>query len=138
MLHTTALVMFESNDSPAVLSDPANREWVAVVAAVSGESFEILTRRYYMALYHFRRQQRRSPLPGRTEVSAKGRKGALQGMLDLLTARRASPDAEREGGKSTFVNARPDQTDKSMPEALRDFTKAPAPLHCTFVVTAAS
>lgn len=133
MLNATALVLFESIDSPAVLADPANRDWVAVVNAVIGEAFEVLVRRYYMALHHFRRHPRRPALPGRTEVKAPSKKEACHAMLNLLIARRAKQKEEtaNRGELGTFVEARPDTTDESLPEALRDFSKLPAPLYST-------
>ena len=45
MLHSAAQVLFESTDSPAVLNDPTNVDWLSVVHAVDGQSYELLARR---------------------------------------------------------------------------------------------
>ncbi len=129
MLHDTASVLFESTDAPAVLTDPANQDWLAVVRAIAGERYELLERRYYTALYHFRRQRSRSTLPGCTQVSAQSKAQALQGMLDVLDARKASRKEQDGADKvDVFVEARPDSQDESLPEALRDFSKPPPSL----------
>ncbi len=49
MLHSAAQVLFESTDSLAVLNDPINVDWLSVVHAVDGQSYELLARRYYIA-----------------------------------------------------------------------------------------
>ena len=129
MLHSTAPVLFESTDAVEVQRDPANEVWLAVVAAVCGALFDVLARRYYAALYHFRQRRHRAQLQNRTEVVASSRQQALEGMLEELTARKAS--RERESGtaeSNTFVEAGPDREDESLPEALRDFSKPPPPL----------
>lgn len=126
MLNPTALVLFESTDAPAVLNDPANEDWLAVVKAIEGERHEVLARRYYLALYHFRQQPRRPGLTGRTEIPAPNKKQALQGMLGVLTERRASNKDQGGAPRSdTFVDVRPDSEDSSLPESLRDWSKPP-------------
>ena len=65
MLHGTALVLFESMDAAAVLGDPANEDWLAVVSYVGGRMYELVERRYYVALHHFRSRSHRAALPGR-------------------------------------------------------------------------
>jgi len=129
MFHSTAPVLFESTDAVEVLRDPANEEWLAVVAAVCGELFDELARRYYMALSHFRQQSERAQLRNRTEVSAPSKQQALEGMLEALTARKANREGKAGAeGSDTFVEVVPDPEDKSLPEALRDFSKPPPPL----------
>ena len=130
MLSDTALALFESTDSPAVLSDPANQDWLTVVGAVSGERYEVLARRYYLALYHFRSQQRRPVLPGSPQVAAQGKQQALQGMLDVLEERRANnKKGVGESMDDVFIDTSPDSADATLPESLRDFSKAPPCLH---------
>lgn len=129
MLNSTAAVLFESTDAPAVLNDPANEDWVAVVRAVGGARYELLSRRYYTALYDLRRQRHRAALPGRTQVTAPSRQDALQGMLAVLTERKVSKKEEDGADKvGIFVEAHPDSQDKRLPEALKDFSKSPASL----------
>jgi len=128
MLNATALALFESTDSPAVLSDPANQDWLAVVGAVSGERYETLARRYYLALYHFRKHQHRPALPGTLHIAAEGKQQALQGMLDVLEERKANSKRAADSAADVFIDATPDKTDASLPEALRDFSKTPPTL----------
>lgn len=104
MLNSTALVLFESTDAPAVLNDPANEDWIAVVKAIDGAQHAVLARRYYEALYHFRQQRSRPALPGRTEVTAPSKAKAMQGMLKVMTERRASKKKE-SGAHKTSVAA---------------------------------
>ena len=128
-MSVVAPVLFESSDTPAVLTDPANADWVAVVDAVRGERYEVLARRYYVALYHFRTQRLRPQLPGRSQIVAPGEQRALQGMLALLEERKANrTQVDRETPAAVFIHARPDSTDESLPEVLRDFSKAPPPV----------
>ncbi len=132
MLHATALALFESTDSPAVLSDPANQDWLTLVGAVSGERYETLARRYYLALYHFRRHAHRPRLPGTLEITAQGKQKALQGMLDVLEERKANSKRGAVSAADVFIDATPDKTDATLPEALRDFSKAPPTLQQIF------
>jgi hypothetical protein len=125
MLNSNALVLFESTDSPTVLSDPANQDWLAVVGAVSGERYETLARRYYLALYHFRKQHRRPVLPGTPHIAAEGKQQALQGMLEFIEERKTS---NADTAADVFIDVTPEQTDVSLPEALRDFSKTPSSL----------
>ncbi len=128
MLHTNALVLFESTDSPTVLSDPANQDWLAVVTAVVGERYETLAKRYYLALYHLRKHQHRPGLPGTPHIAAKGKQQALQGMLELMEERRARNRRAAGTAANVFIDATPDPTDESLPQALRDFSKTPPSL----------
>lgn len=73
MLHNTSVVLFESTDAEAVLSDPVNEDWLAVVRGVDGERFYDVERRYYVALKHFRASGNRRPLPGQIEIEVTGR-----------------------------------------------------------------
>jgi hypothetical protein len=125
MLNATALVLFESTDSPAVLSDPTNHDWLAVIAAVAGERYETLGRRYYVALNHFRRQQSRPALPGTPHIAAEGKQRALQGVLHLLEERKTTSRQNGGSAADVFVDPSTDKADVSLPEVLKDFTKAP-------------
>ena len=53
---STAPDLFESTDNHQVLQDPANEDWIALAKAIKGELFEVLQRRYYLVLYHLRKQ----------------------------------------------------------------------------------
>lgn len=127
MLHCTVPVLFESSDHHAVLQDPANKDWVALLESIDEERFGPVSRRYYLALSHFRRQRARAPLPGQLEIMAVGKQQAQQEMLAVWEQRKASrKQAEGERG-DILVNATPPRAD-DLPEALRDFTKSPPPL----------
>jgi hypothetical protein len=129
MLHSAAQVLFESTDSPAVLNDPTNVDWLSVVHAVDGQSYELLARRYYIALYHLRKQRQRPDLPGTIFVEAQGIQQALQGMLDVVDERKAnSKDGLTEGSAEVFVDAGPNKSDASLPDVLVDFSKLLPPL----------
>lgn len=129
MLSSAALVLFESTDSPAVLNDPMNLDWLSVVHAVDGQSYELLARRYYIALYHLRKQSQRPDLPGKLHVEAQGKQQALQGMLDVVDKRKANnKEGLTECSAEVFVDAGPNKSDTSLPEVLLDFSKVPPPL----------
>lgn len=131
MLHATAPVLFESTGNHAVLQDRANDDWVALLAVIAGDHFETLARRYYLALYHFRKQRVRPALPGRVEVEAQGKQQALHGMLKVWEQRKADRKADRKDGKPTaavFVDAQPAHGEEHLPESLRDFSKRPPAL----------
>ncbi len=127
---TAQALIFQSTDNQSVLDDPANEDWLAVIKQIRGEDWEITERRYYVALRHFRKQQQRPSLPGLIEVEAEGKQQALQGMLEVIEQRKgerqkASGEAEAE---EVLFDARPDPTDESLPEVLRDFSKLPQSL----------
>lgn len=128
MLNSTAMVLFESTDNPAILRDQVNEDWVALLEALGDRPFEILARRYYVALYHFRKQSHRPALPGTIELRAPGRQQALEGMLEASEQRKTSQKSDEGGEANTFVDTRPDTTDENLPEVLRDLSKAPPPL----------
>ena len=128
MLHGTVPVLFESSDDHAVVQDPVNKDWVALLESVDEERFGNGVRRYYLALSHFRRQRTRSALPGQLEIVAVGKQQAQQEMLAVWEQRKASRQlSEGEQGADVLVNAAPPNVD-DLPEALRDFTKSPPPL----------
>jgi len=135
MMHATALLLFESSDNIAVQQDAANEDWVALVRVIDGERFERIARRYYEALYHFRKEYRRPALPGQLEIVAPDRQGAMQGVLAGLEqrkARRQAENAEQHGpAAEVFVDPVPNGTDESLPASLRDFTHPPLPLGVT-------
>ena len=81
-----APVLVESSDNHAVVHDPVNSDWMSLVGAIDGERFDILARRYYLALHHFRRQRARPPLPGLVEILAQDKRirplnNGLQGQV---------------------------------------------------------
>jgi len=129
MLHATLPVLFESSDNTAVLDDPTNEDWLSVINAIDGPTYNVLARRYYEALLHFRSQRNRPTLPGTIEVVADSRQQALEGMLDVIEQRKAHRrHAGDEDATSMFVEAQPDKTDKTLPAALRDTSCCPRPL----------
>jgi hypothetical protein len=128
MLNATALALFESTDSPAVLSDPANQDWLTVIGAVEGERYERLAKRYYLALYDLRNRQYRPALPDTPLIEAKGKQQALQGMLQVMEERKANGKRGVGSAADVFVDATPDKADATLPEALKDFSKSPPPL----------
>lgn len=128
MLSSNSLVMFESNDSPAVLSDPVNQDWLTLINTVSGERYETLAKRYYLALYHLRNQQYRPALLGVPRIAAKGKQQALQGMLQVIEGRKSNSKQSVDSATDVFVETTPNKTDTTLPEALRDFSKTLAPL----------
>jgi hypothetical protein len=135
MAHTTALVLFESSDQIAVVSNPVNHEWVTVADAVCGVRFDVLARRYYLALQHFRKQEARPTLPGRVAVFAAGKLKALQGMLDVIVDRKAQSKAEAGENTAsntherTFVDALTQRDVADLPQALKDFSELPPSLY---------
>jgi len=131
MFQSTAPALFESSGEYAVVRDPVNEDWVALVGAIEGERFEVLARRYYLALYHFRRQQARPPLPGQTQVEAQSRQQAFEAMLAVMEQDKASRKQARGAmdPEQVFVDPRPDRSDPSLPAALSDVTVTPPSLH---------
>lgn len=140
MPEPTALLLFESSDQNAVVSNPVNREWVRLAGAVGGTRFDVLARRYYLALQHFRKQGTRPTLPGRVVVFAAGKVQALQGMLNVLSDRKArsktSANAEMGGehaatsrNERTFVDAQTQRDVADLPKALKDLSEPPPSLY---------
>jgi len=139
MTLTTALVLFESSDQIAVISNPVNREWVTLVATVCGARFDLLARRYYLALQQFRKQGARPTLPGRVAIFAAGKLNALQGMLGVLGDRKARNKTSADAGtgvnaaasnhEGTFVDARTQRGVADLPKALEDFSQPPPSLY---------
>ncbi len=133
--HASALLLFESSDTVAVQQDPANEDWVALVRMIDGERFERIGRRYYEALYHFRKEARRPAMPGQLEIVAPDRQGAMQEVLAGLQQRTASGKAENAEQQAlaveVFVDPVPNVKDESLPASLRDFTHPPLPLRVT-------
>jgi len=130
MLHATLPVLFESTDNAAVVADPVNADWVALVRAVGGRRYEMLARRYYEALYHFRSQPSRPPVPGTIDVAADNQQQALEGMLGVIEQRKARRREATDAGDAPdiFVNAQPDASDETLPPSLRDLSHPPRPL----------
>ena len=127
MRQCTALLLFESSDNDAVLNDPANEDWVALLCELDDERFNVLARRYYLALRHFRKQAARPSIPGQAAITAQGKEQAQQEMLAIWEQRKVSgSEAEGQHRADAFVETRP--SNQELPEALRDFTKEPPPL----------
>jgi len=130
MLQSTAPVLFESTGDHAVVNDPVNDAWISLIKTIDGELFDVLARRYYLALYHFRKQQRRPALEGQTKVEAGSRQQAFEGILDAMEQRKAS--RQRAKGplapEDVFVEPLPKRGDKDLPAALSDFTVKPPSL----------
>ncbi len=127
MPQCTALLLFESSDNDAVLNDPANEDWVALLNELDDGRFNLLARRYYLALRHFRKQAARPSLPGQETIRAQGREQAQQEMLAIWEQRKVNEKgAEERQRADVFVETRP--SIEEVPEALRDFTKDPPPL----------
>ena len=130
MQHFTAQALFESSGDHAVVEDPVNEDWVALLTALDDERFDVLTRRYYLALYHFRKQQARPALPGQTEVEAQSRQQAFEAMLGVMEQRKTSRKQAKEplSPAEVFVELLPERRDQSLPAALGDFTVTPPSL----------
>ena len=129
MLPCTAPVLFESSGDHAVRHDPANDDWVQLLGAIEGERFEVLARRYYLALYHLRKHGHRPTLAGQIEVVAPGKQQALEGMLEVWEQRKAHrQQADSEQTAEVFVEAMPAREAQDLPEALRDFSTPPPSL----------
>jgi len=124
----TALALFESTGHHAVVQDPANEEWVALLGEIEGAHYEVLARRYYLALSHFRRQRVRPALPGQVEVWAPSKQQALQGMLEVMEQRKATSGGEQPQAAEVFVDPMPTRNDENLPQALRDFSTRPPSL----------
>jgi hypothetical protein len=114
----TALALFESSDNVALAANPINQVWLTMMAAVSGPRLEVLARRYYLALQHFRRPRRRPAPQGRATVVAAGRKAAQVELLKVWS--------EPAGG--TFVQATHPGEPTHLPPALRDMACLPPSL----------
>ena len=128
MLHCTVPVLFESSDDHAVVQDPVNKDWVALLESIHAERFGTVARRYYLALSHLRRQSKRARLPGQVEIMAASKQQAQQEMLAVVEERKLRRK-QAEGGQAAdvLVIATAPSVD-DLPEALRDFTKSPPPL----------
>jgi hypothetical protein len=124
-------MLFESSDDYAVVRDPVNEDWVALVGAIDGARFGVLARRYYLALSHLRSQQARPDLPGATEVVAAGRQQAFEGVLDAMEQRKAARKAAKAPltPEEVFVDPlAPARRESELPAALSDFSVTPPPL----------
>lgn len=130
MQPSPAPALFESSGQHAVIHDPVNEDWVALLPALDTERFAVLARCYYLALYHFRKQQARPGLPGQTEVEANSRQQAFEAMLGQIEQRKAS----RKRAKApltpaeVFVEPQLEQPDPTLHPALVDLSVKPPPL----------
>ena len=126
MRQSTALLLFESSENHALINDPANEDWVTLLGELDDGRFDLVARRYYLALRHFRKQYSRPPIQGQIPIAAPGKEQAQQQMLAMLKQHNVSRNqTEGEQATTVFVETMP-QNDK-LPEALRDSTKVPPP-----------
>lgn len=130
MQHSTAPVLFESTGDHAVLQDPANQEWVALINAIGGRRYEVLARRYYLALHDLRSKSKRPELPGQIQVGASGKQQAFEAMLAVMEQRKKGRKQATEPltASDVFVEVRPAFDDPGLADALRDFSVLPSPL----------
>ena len=129
MPHHNALLLFESTSTTAVMKDHENREWVGLLRSISGRSYELLERRYYLALGHFRSRRKRPRLPGQLEVTAPSKEAGFQLVLRALDQRKSSRKAAiARDEPAIFVEAQPDRGDAGLPGALRDSSIEPPTL----------
>lgn len=112
-----ALLLLESTENHAVLTDPANADWVTLLEQLDDEYLNKLDRRYYLALHNFRKQRSRPLVTGQIPIVAEGMEQAQRQSLDN---RRQMPLSLDE----VFVAPQPEPT-AELPEALRDFSKEP-------------
>lgn len=130
-MQPTAPVLFESSDNVAVERDAANEDWVTLLDTIGDGRFDEIVRRYYPALYHFRKRLQRPVFPGQLEILAPDRQAALQGVLSEIEqrkARRKAAGAESTSPADIFVVPGPDGDDETLPPSLRDFTVPPPPM----------
>lgn len=128
MQRSTAPVLFESTGEHAVIHDPVNEDWVALVAALDSERLSVLARRYYLALNHFRKQQARSALDGQVHVEANSRQQAFEAMLGQMEHRKAGRKRAKAplSPAEVFVEPQPQQQrDRTLHPALVDFSVKP-------------
>lgn len=127
MQQSTAPVLFESSGDYAVKHDPVNDDWVALIAAIDDRRFDVLARRYYLALHHFRKQRQRPALPGRIEVEAQNRQQAFEGILGVMEQRKASRQQIKGplAPEEVFVNPFAGRHERPLPDALADFSVMP-------------
>lgn len=130
MQHSTAPALFESSGEFAVLQDPVNDDWVALIGAIAGERFEVLARRYYLALSHFRKQHAHPALPGQTVVEAQSKQQAFEAMLSVMEQRKASQGRAKGAlrPEEVFVDPLIVRKDSSLPAALADISVTPPSL----------
>ncbi len=130
MPQSTAPVLFESSSKHAVISDPANQDWVTLLVALGDDRFKALALRYYLALHDFRKRQSRPALPGQTAVEAQSNQGAFEAMLAQMEQRKAS--RRRSKGPLTpdevFVEPMPEPRKQDLPDALFDPSVEPPAL----------
>jgi hypothetical protein len=134
MQTSTAPVLFQSSDEHAVINDHANQDWIGLIGLIQGVRFDVLARRYYLALHEFRKLETRPPLPGQVELKAQGKQQAFQEMLHLMEQRKAT----RRCGKApltaqdVLVDPRPVRPVRpeaqDLADALSDFSVKPPPL----------
>jgi hypothetical protein len=124
-------VLFQSTGEHAVINDPDNQDRIGLIDLIQGERFDVLARRYYLALHEFRKLEARPPLPGQLKVKAQGRQQAFHEMLKLTEQRKATRRASKAplSAEDVFVNPRPVRPGaEGLPDALSDFSVKPPPL----------
>lgn len=130
MPYYAAYVLFESSGDYAVVEDPVNEDWVALIKVVDAEHFGAIERRYYLALYHFRSQPSRPALPGQIEIGAQGKQQASEAMLGVMEQRKTSRKQAEDtlSPAEIFVDPLTEISGKDLPAALSDFTIIPPSL----------
>lgn len=106
-----APVLVESSDSRAVVSDPVNVVWIAVVRAIGGPLFELIARCYYLALSHFRSRPARPSLTGVISVCSADKQQAQRELHQRVKAC---------GADEAFARIGVAADDETIPLALRD------------------
>ena len=128
MQQFTTPVLFQSSGEHAVINDPDNKDWIGLIDLIQGERFDVLARRYYLALHEFRKLGARPPLPGQVEVKAQGKQHAFQEMLKLMEQRKATHRASKAplSAEDVLVNPRPVRPGaEGRADALSDFSVKP-------------
>ena len=117
---TVAAVLFQSTDDRRVLDDPVNQPWLAVVREIDGDLYAVLARRYYLALYAFRRQPSRPGLPNEIAIEADGKEEADGKILQFVLGRKDVPETPA----AVFADPRPAPA-PDLPPALADLSVRP-------------
>ena len=116
-------VLFQAAEDQRVLDDPVNEDWLAIVRSVAGPRFEVIERRYYLALYDFRKQRPRPVLPNQRAIDADGKQEAVDKILQVVVEQKGLPETAAD----IFVDPRPAPTPDLHP-ALVDPTVVPPSL----------
>ena len=91
---TVTPLLFESTTHRAYRFDPVNLPWITLIQVISGHNFEVLARRYYLGLFHLRRQRARPKLSSAELILAPSRQEAHRQMLGRIEEQKADPNRE--------------------------------------------